>query len=157
MFYLSSLLYTTPAMLSTVITILIYTTLTGLSFIIFNYFNTASLINPQSNNNQILTLTLFNLLFLLNLAGIPPLPGFFIKINLLVNIINYINIYLTIIIIFANFTIFYFYIKFYKTLYSYSKLKNINISKNILTSGLIFILIIGNFYPIYNVLTLFLI
>jgi len=101
---------------------------------------------------------LFNVLFFLNLAGVPPLPGFFIKLNLLFNFIECINIYLILIVLVANFTIFYFYVQFYKNVYSYSSLRNGNVNIKLTVSYLsVALLVLLNFYPVYSVISLFII
>lgn len=132
-----------------------YTLLTILSFIIFNGFKVLNLSSTTSNNHGHVVYALFSLLFFLNLAGIPPLPGFFIKINFLLNLIKYINIYLVIILIITNFTIFYFYIQFYKTITNYSKVRLVNITRTQALPTLLFLAIVVNFYPLYNLIVLF--
>lgn len=56
------------------------------------------------------------LFFILNLAGIPPLPGFFIKLNIFLIISKKINISMVLLFTVINFIIFFFYIKNYRKL-----------------------------------------
>ena len=134
-----------------------YIFLSMFSFIIFQKLKIINLNNSSSNNKEHFFIILFNLIFFLNLAGVPPLPGFFIKINFLFNILNYINIYLLFIILIINFTIYYFYIQFYKFIWNYSKIKNININSKIILPTIIILCLFINFYPIYNLFLLWLI
>jgi NADH:ubiquinone oxidoreductase subunit 2 (subunit N) len=131
-----------------------YMVLTAASVIIFSAFRWLTLKNIDNSNNEYVAAKLFTVLFFLNLAGIPPLPGFFIKLNLLLFLINYINIYTAIIIILFNFTIFYFYIQFYKNTIVYTRNKTQNLRINIINI-IITLLILLNFIPIHNLLTLF--
>lgn len=132
-----------------------YSVITTISFLLFSSFQLINLANSSSNANKLSVLILFNLFFFLNLAGIPPFPGFFIKLNLLVSLLKYINIYLIIILIIINFTIFYFYIQFYKNIEVYAKTKKFNNSKLALSLSVIAVYILINFYPIYNLGLLF--
>lgn len=132
-----------------------YTILTVLSFIVFNGLKVLNLNATTSNNNGHLIYVLFSLFFFLNLAGIPPLPGFFIKINFLLNLVKYINLYLVIILIITNFTIFYFYIQFYKTVSNYSKIRVTNIDYTQSIPTLIVLVVMVNFYPLYNLMVFF--
>lgn len=132
-----------------------YSLITTLSFILFSSFQLINLHNSNSNANKLSVLILFNLFFFLNLAGIPPFPGFFIKFNLLVSLLKYINIYLIIILIIINFTIFYFYIQFYKNIEIYTQTKKSNNSSMSFTLAIIGVFILINFYPVYNLLMLF--
>lgn len=132
-----------------------YSVITTISFLLFSSFQLINLANSSSNANKLSVLILFNLFFFLNLAGIPPFPGFFIKLNLLVSLLKYINIYLIIILIIINFTIFYFYIQFYKNIEVYAKTKKFNNSRLALSLSVIAVYILINFYPIYNLGLLF--
>lgn len=132
-----------------------YVFITTVSFLIFNGLQLLNLNNSTSNSNTSLIIIVFNILFFLNLAGVPPLPGFFIKITFLLNLIKYINIYLIIILIIINFTIFYFYIQFYKSIQNYSKIRMINLDANLVKLCLLAVFILINFYPLYNFFLLF--
>lgn len=59
---------------------------------------------------------LFFLIFLLNLAGLPPLPGFFLKLYLLNLFLKKINLITIVFLIVINFVAFYLYIRNYKNL-----------------------------------------
>jgi NADH:ubiquinone oxidoreductase subunit 2 (subunit N) len=132
-----------------------YIFITTVSFLIFNGLQLVNLNNSTTNSNISLIIIIFNILFFLNLAGVPPLPGFFIKLTFLINLIKYINIYLIIILIIINFTIFYFYIQFYKTIQNYSKIRKINLNSKLIKTCLVAVFILINFYPLYNLVLLF--
>lgn len=70
---------------------------------------------PESKGYRLLLIIL-----LLNLAGVPPLPGFFIKVKILQFILIKTNYWVVSIITIINFYIFYFYIKNIK--FSFNKL-----------------------------------
>lgn len=133
-----------------------YSFFTTISFLLFSAFQSINLHHSNSNANKLSVIGLFNLFFFLNLAGIPPFPGFFIKLNLLMSLIKYINIYLIIILIIINFTIFYFYIQFYKNIEIYVQTKKTNNSPNALFLSLVGIYLLINFYPLYNLCAVFL-
>jgi len=61
--------------------------------------------------NQSVLFKIFIYLFILNLCGVPPLPGFFIKLSLIKYLSFYQNILITLILILYNFIIFYFFLK----------------------------------------------
>jgi NADH:ubiquinone oxidoreductase subunit 2 (subunit N) len=72
-----------------------------------------SLHTPNKSNYLTKMAVLF---FLINLAGLPPLPGFFIKLNLFLIFLNYTNIISAIFFVVLNFIVFFFYIKSYRNL-----------------------------------------
>lgn len=155
MFLLNHLQFLVPKYTSMVLIIANYSIITTLSFLVFSFLQVSNLYNSNSNANKLSTFTLFNLFFFLNLAGIPPFPGFFIKISFLLNILQNINLHLVIILIIINFTIFYFYIQFYKNIEVYSKTKKVNNLRTTISLTVVTIYVLINFYPLYNILILF--
>lgn len=135
---------------STILILLNYIILTVNIFLIFSILTTQSFKSSFFNNNQHSIFSWFILLFFLNLAGVPPLPGFFIKLNLLIPMLGHINIFLITILIVINFTIFYLYIQLYKNIQNYGKVKYCNIPSWIVYGVLISLCLNIFAYPLYN-------
>jgi NADH:ubiquinone oxidoreductase subunit 2 (subunit N) len=142
--------YYSPLMLI----VLTYISTTVLMFMVFNVLNSFTLKSTTNTSYGTVLFFLLNIIFFLNLAGLPPLPGFFIKLNLLLYILSNFNLLLIIILIIINFTIFYFYIQFYKTIKNYGKIKFININRRSTTLVVFSLTVVLLCYPLYNMLTI---
>lgn len=132
-----------------------YTIITVLSFVVLSEHKVNSLkyLNSNTQSNILFPLTL--VLFFLNLAGIPPLPGFFIKLNLLTFIINQANIVTITILVIVNFTVFYLYIQFYKNINTFAKVRRFNVKGEVYSWTGVLLLTLLSFYPLYHLLTIF--
>lgn len=145
-----------PLFLSVNTIIYNYILLSAVGFFVFILLQNQSLKNLGSTSSNNFSVIIFCTIFFLNLAGLPPLPGFFIKLNFLLLILTNIKIINIIILILVNFTIFYFYIQFYKYVYTYGKAKKQNYQKSILYWVNFGLLLTLNYYPVHNLLTLIL-
>ena len=127
------------------ILISIYLVTTATGFVVLYKLQYQNLKSNTTDTNLITKLSI-TILFL-NLAGVPPLPGFFIKFYLLLFFLKKSNFIINIILVTVNFTIFYLYIQFYKYIQVYTKARGLNIPATVLMFSLFFFILTLNFYP----------
>lgn len=109
-----------------------------------------SLVILSKNNKKLFLVKLALLLFIVNLAGLPPLPGFFIKLNLFLILSNCTNLIVSLMFVVLNFVIFFFYVKSYKRLvYSKNKLNKLNtpLKNRLILLVLLYVVFFPLMYP----------
>ena len=84
--------------------------------------NLTGLHTLPKNNKKLFILKVASVLFISNLAGLPMLPGFFVKLNLFILLLSSTNLVISSLFVVLNFIIFFFYIKAYRKL-AYTKCK----------------------------------
>lgn len=134
--------------------IFFYLLTTGVSINVFKNTQQQFLSSANSQIFDLLPQHIFYLIFFLNLAGVPPLPGFFIKIIIFKFVLKKFKIITILMLIIGNFTIFYLYLLNVKNIQTYTKLKPIILTQKsafwVSATILLFILAL----PIYNLLLL---
>lgn len=103
--------------------ILLYLIPTTIFFLIMDDDSISSLSNLSRYSGKTITKTVV-ILFFLNLAGLPPLPGFFLKLNLFVFFFKKCNLWVSLILVLFNYTSFYLYVSSLKSTFSGKKTRN---------------------------------